>query len=91
VQFLITRNHAAAEGVSSDLPDTDPADGTRVQHVVHAAGPGGAEVSVYVVQGGGHTWPGGLQYLPERSIGKTCRDIDACDTIWAFFHDHPRP
>jgi polyhydroxybutyrate depolymerase len=37
------------------------------------------------VEGGGHTWPGGAQYLPVAWIGATNRDIDASEVIWRFF------
>ena len=40
--------------------------------------------------GGGHTWPGGYQYLPEFLIGKTSRDLNATITIWNFFNGHPK-
>jgi polyhydroxybutyrate depolymerase len=42
------------------------------------------------VDGGGHTWPGGAQYLPVAWIGHTNRDIDATETIWRFFKDARR-
>ena len=42
------------------------------------------------IEGGGHTWPGGPQYLPQSIIGRTSRDIDATPTIWEFFSAHPR-
>ena len=42
----------------------------------------GADVLLYTIQGGGHTWPGGPS-LPFN--GKTSRDIDASATMWAFF------
>ena len=32
---------------------------------------------IIAVIGGGHTWPGGLQYLPEAIIGKTSREFNA--------------
>ncbi|MGB5665942.1 MAG: PHB depolymerase family esterase, partial [Maribacter sp.] len=44
---------------------------------------------LYTIKGGGHTWPGGKQYLGERWIGKTNRDIVACDVIWEFFKTLP--
>ncbi len=34
---------------------------------------------------GGHTWPGGKQYLPKFIIGKVCRDFNAEDEIFNFF------
>lgn len=49
-----------------------------------------AAVEVYTVEGGGHTWPGGLQYAPEFLIGKTCKAFDASTAIWEFFAEHRR-
>ena len=66
-------------------PDLDPTDGIRVQTEVFADCKKKAEVDFVVVEGGGHTWPGGYQYLPERFIGKTSKDIDASKIIWEFF------
>lgn len=58
--------------------------------VIHTACRGGVEVADYVVVNGGHTWPGGKQYLPEAIIGKTARDVDASELIWQFFAKHQR-
>jgi len=44
---------------------------------------------IIAVIGGGHTWPGGLQYLPESIIGKTSREFNASEVIWQFFKEHP--
>jgi polyhydroxybutyrate depolymerase len=40
---------------------------------------------LYRVEGGGHTWPSGTQYLPRRLVGPVSRDIDASAEIAAFF------
>ncbi|MGI9390404.1 MAG: alpha/beta hydrolase family esterase [Boseongicola sp.] len=40
---------------------------------------------LYRVNGGGHTWPGGQQYLPVRVVGPVNRDISATREIWKFF------
>ena len=40
-----------------------------------------------IVEGGGHTWPGGWQYLPEWMVGKTSQDVDANAIIWQFFSE----
>jgi polyhydroxybutyrate depolymerase len=69
-------------------PDRDPGDGTRVRRETYAPCADGTEVALYAVEGGGHTWPGGWQYLPERFVGRTSRDIDANDVLWAFFKRH---
>jgi polyhydroxybutyrate depolymerase len=66
-------------------PDRAPDDQTRVRREVYGSCRDGAEVVLYAVEGGGHTWPGGLQYLPARIVGRTSRDIDASELIWGFF------
>jgi polyhydroxybutyrate depolymerase len=64
----------------------DPAnDGTSVTLERYTNCKAGSEVAFYKVMNSGHTWAGGLQYLPELIIGKTSRDINASQTIWAFF------
>ena len=47
-----------------------------------------ADVVLYTVLGGGHTWPGGGP-LPEWFVGPTNSDIDATHLMWEFFRDHP--
>jgi polyhydroxybutyrate depolymerase len=46
-----------------------------------------ADVVLYTIEGGGHTWPGGAE-LPYW-LGPTSRSIDAASEMWAFFHAHP--
>jgi len=43
-----------------------------------------AQVVLYVVKGGGHTWPGGEQYMTEKEVGKTSNSLNANETIWSF-------
>ena len=69
--------------------DADPEDGTQVRSEVYGQCRAGTGVALYAIEGGGHTWPGGLQYLPERVIGKTSRDINANEIIWQFFEEQP--
>lgn len=49
----------------------------------------GSEAILYSVVKGGHTWPGGVQYMPEELIGRTSDDFDASEVIWKFFAEHP--
>lgn len=44
-----------------------------------------AHVILYRIEGGGHTWPAGRQYLPRRRIGRVSAEIDGATEIWAFF------
>ena len=63
-------------------------DGTTVDVTSYASCANGTEVRGYVVNGGGHAWPGGLQYFPASIIGKTSKNMDASETIWEFFSRH---
>jgi polyhydroxybutyrate depolymerase len=49
-----------------------------------------AEVILYTIHGGGHSWPGGGS-LPRWLVGETTLDIDATATMWEFFMRHPMP
>jgi polyhydroxybutyrate depolymerase len=90
VGFWVNRNKCSVTPVVVDEPDRDPKDGTRVTSKQYLNGNDGTEVILYSVDGGGHTWPGGIQYLPKWVIGKTSRDINANEIIWSFFKRHSR-
>ncbi len=72
------------------LPDRDPADGCRVNKLTYAAGRNRSEVVLYRLEGAGHTWPDGSQYLSKQLVGPVCRDINATEVIWQFFKLHPK-
>jgi polyhydroxybutyrate depolymerase len=56
-----------------------------------SGGRNGSAVTVIALGGGGHTWPGGMQYLPKPIVGVVCPELDATHTIWEFFKQHPKP
>jgi len=67
---------------------TDTAVGTEVtQRSWHDCAPG-SDAVFYIIQGGGHTWPGAI---PIDRLGPTTRQISATETIWSFFQAHPLP
>lgn len=90
ISFWIRHNHCSDIPFIEQIPDKDPQDGTRVLRKEFTKGKQGTEVILYKIDGGGHTWPGGFQYLPAWLIGKTSRDIDACEVIWSFFKKHTK-
>ena len=53
------------------------------------AGCGAAPVVLYVVDGGGHTWPGAED--DAGGVGPTTHEINASELIWEFFRAHPKP
>jgi polyhydroxybutyrate depolymerase len=74
--------------VITHMPDA-AADGMTVERHVYGPGQDGAEVVLYKVLGGGHTWPG--RTARERLLGPTTQDISANDLMWEFFQRHARP
>ena len=74
--------HAQPE--NSSLPDR-AGDGTSIDIQTYSGCRDNGEVTGYLIQGGGHTWPGGVQYLPKRMIGRTTHNLDASETLWQFF------
>jgi polyhydroxybutyrate depolymerase len=86
-KFWAAHNHCEAKGESSELPVLDAKDSTRVKKTVYRPHTGGQEVISLAIEGGGHTWPSGSQYLPEAIVGKVCRQISN-DDIWQFLSTH---
>ncbi|MBI5379162.1 MAG: phospholipase [Nitrospirae bacterium] len=88
VRLWVKLNGCPSKPTVTYEPDKDPQDGTRVRKENYGPCRNDSEIILYAVEGGGHTWPGGLQYFPERIVGKTSRDIDASEVIWRFFQQH---
>jgi polyhydroxybutyrate depolymerase len=81
-QWFAGRNGCGPQPVEETLPAT--AEGARTVRLRYPGCQSGVEVLLYTVQGGGHAWPGGWEYLPEAIIGKTSRDFDASEEAWRF-------
>jgi len=50
-----------------------------------------AQVVLYAVKNGGHTWPGGEQYMSEKEVGKTTNALNANQSIWSFLNTKKLP
>lgn len=81
-------NGCASTPTVSSMPDTDPNDKTTVRREEYKNCADGAETVLFVVEGGGHTWPGGWEYLGEVLVGVTSKDIVATDLLLSFFDKH---
>jgi polyhydroxybutyrate depolymerase len=54
--------------------------------------PPGADVEFYIVEGGGHSWPGSeFSKAIEQVVGPTTFDIDATELAWAFLQQFRLP
>jgi hypothetical protein len=61
---------------------------TEVRLIEYGSCTNGAQVQLYAVDGGGHTWPGSFD-VP--SLGYTTHQINATDLLWAFFSAYTLP
>lgn len=61
-----------------------PGDGTRTLKSEWTTCTG-APITLYRIEGGGHTWPNGRPYLRRALIGPVSRDFDGAEAGWAFF------
>jgi polyhydroxybutyrate depolymerase len=61
-----------------------------VERIVFGECGEGAEVVEYFISDMGHIWPGGINRLPPRLVGKPSDKLNATDVIWNFFKSHPK-
>jgi len=96
---VLSHANAVQKFVQLNLCSTSPrkdhvadkaGDGTTIDIAIYTGCLAGSEVRSYVVNGGGHTWPDGMQYLPSAIIGKTTHNLDGSEVIWSFLSQHTR-
>ncbi len=78
-------NSSSLNPIITNLPDIAN-DGTTIIETKYQ-GANNSEVISYVVENGGHTWPGasgGLDFY----LGNTSEDMNAKQVIWDFFERH---
>jgi polyhydroxybutyrate depolymerase len=80
----VMQSWAAHNGCTSGRQESQV--DTEVRLIEYSGCSAGADVQLYAVDGGGHTWPGAVD-IP--SLGYTTHQISATDLIWAFFEAHP--
>jgi polyhydroxybutyrate depolymerase len=68
----------------TNVPDVNTGDGATATHYRYHSGTTGAEVELYKVNNGAHTWPGAFP------IGVTCQDFNASVEIWRFFRKYKK-
>jgi len=80
-EFWLEHFRIDGEPVVTYVPQV-PGDPTRI--VRHEFPPGAGEFILYIIEDGGHAWPGGGQYLPVQFIG-VASEVDATELIWLDF------
>lgn len=85
IGFWGAHNNCSENFVVEALPNSDPDDYTVV--VKQELADCDADVMLYGVYFGGHTWPG-HPLDPQLGLGQTTNDIDATALTWEFFKAH---
>jgi polyhydroxybutyrate depolymerase len=88
MKFWATANKCSLKPTETKLPSKVAKDRTSVVCRAYKPGPGGGDVVEYIVNGGGHTWPGASQYLPSMMVGVATQQISANELILDFFDRH---
>jgi polyhydroxybutyrate depolymerase len=76
-------NHCSEKSTESKLPSLQKG-GKDTKVYLFDGCHENAQVALYAVKDGGHTWPGGEQYMNEKEVGKTSNALNANETIWSF-------
>ncbi len=63
-------------------------DGTSIIKEEYSNPANQIKVIGFTIVDGGHTWPGGSQYMPRFVIGSVSKNLDACAEIWKFFKEY---
>jgi polyhydroxybutyrate depolymerase len=87
--YWANHNGCAEESGIAIEDDQDPNDHTRILRQAYSQCEGSADVTLYGVFQGGHTWPGRPFEAPFE-LGLTSADMDASQVIWEFFSSHPQ-
>ncbi|MDZ4663602.1 MAG: T9SS type A sorting domain-containing protein [Bacteroidota bacterium] len=77
-----TYNNCNSIPITYSVPNTNTTDGATAISYRYTGGTNGAEVELYKVANGAHTWPGAFP------IGVTCQDFNASAEIWRFFRKY---
>jgi polyhydroxybutyrate depolymerase len=88
VAFFIRRNRCSFSGPSTTFAERGGSPGTHVVRFAPRDCANGDDVMFYLINGGGHNWPGVRGVLDEDTFGPVNMDINAGEVIWDFFAEH---
>ncbi len=87
IQAWVKFNGCDPEPTVTELPAK--ADKLKVTRKEYASPRTGAEVVLYVIEGGGHSWPG-MHFQPPF-LGESTDNVNANEAMWEFFKRHTVP
>lgn len=83
IKKWILHNNCNVTPVTFSVPNTVTSDGATAINFKYSGGTNGADVELYKVVNGAHSWPGA-----PIAIGTTCMDFNASVEIWRFFRKY---
>ena len=89
-RWMTIHNCDASKVTSLAMPDLDPKDKTTTARLRNDSCASGGAVEMYVINGGGHTWPDGNDKYAV-GLGRTGRDFSGTMAAWAFFEEFSLP
>lgn len=82
IAIWVQANGASTDPIREEISEKVP-DGTSIVRTWHPSLDGTADVELWTIHGGGHTWPG--RRCPFPFLGKSTQNLDANETLWRFF------
>lgn len=90
VQFWTANNDCQSTLPAEAIPDTDTTDHSTVTRFDNTDCTCNADVRLFRINNGGHTWPGVENASYELLAGETNEDMQAGVELWQFFSEHTR-
>lgn len=84
VALFARRNGCAPSGVMTTFSESGRSPGTKVLRYIPNNCMPTAPIVFYIIEGGGHTWPGTPDVMDAKQFGPTNLDINASEKIWEF-------
>lgn len=88
VRYFVNHNGCGETSQRTDVPQTGASPGVQVIRFDQADCRDGSGLRFYLINGGGHQWPGVNDVLTSPNFGVATMDINAGEEMWDFFSRH---
>lgn len=88
VRFFMDHNGCGEESQRTDVAQSGHTPGVNVIRFEATNCSAGAGLRFYLINGGGHQWPGVNDVLTSPNFGVATMDINAGEEMWDFFSRH---
>lgn len=88
INYFVYNNHCN-KTPSESFQNKRKFDQTTVTYSYYSQCDENTQIKLVTINSGGHTWPGGKQYLPKGIIGRVSKEFKASDLMLEFFIEAP--